>query len=94
MPCVSLQRKQAVSIASAAIELTFNRMTQNNPWGKDLLTVGASSSIGWIIGAGVVSAGTAMGFATAGLLLSIPLAIVAGSVASRVAGNLYNHYAK
>ena len=43
MLCVSLQRKQAASIASVAIELTVNRVTQNNPWGRDLLTVGVGT---------------------------------------------------
>ena len=80
--------------ASAAIELTVNRVTQNNPWGKDLLTVGAGASIGWVAGASVVAAGTAMGFATAGLLLSIPFAIGAGTLASWGAGKLYNYLAK
>lgn len=43
MPCVSLQRKHVAPVAPAAIEPTVNRVTQNNPWGRDLLTVGAGT---------------------------------------------------
>ena len=65
MPSISLQRKHVAPFASAAIELTVNRVTQNNPWDKDLLTVGASTSSGWLMGAGVVTVGKAMGYGEA-----------------------------
>lgn len=81
MPCVSLQRKQAASIASAAIELTVNRVTQNNPWGRDLLTVGAGT-VAALVAGNVVS----------GLLLSFILAVVVGYKVSDFVGNKYDEY--
>lgn len=81
MPCVSLQRKQAASIVSAAIELTVNRVTQNNPWGRDLLTVGAGTVAAFIAGNLVP-----------GLLLSFSLAVVVGYKVSDFVGNKYDEY--
>lgn len=46
------------------------------------------------MGAGVVAVGKAMGFATAGIFLSIPFAIGFGILASWGAGKLYNYLAK
>ncbi|MBQ9226344.1 MAG: hypothetical protein IJ177_09190 [Fibrobacter sp.] len=81
MPCVSLQRKQAASIASVAIELTVNRVTQNNPWGRDLLTVGAGTVAAFIAG-NLVS----------GLLLSFSLAVAGGYIATQLAGSIYDRF--
>ena len=81
MPCVSLQRKQAASIASAAIELTVNRVTQNNPWGRDLLTVGV----------GAVAA-VAAGSLASGLILSFGLAVAGGCIATQLAGSIYDRF--
>ena len=81
MPCVSLQRKQAASIVSAAIELTINRVTQNNPWGRDLLTVGVGTVVGVLVG-----------FSPLSLFISIPLAVALGYAASSIAGSKYDEY--
>ena len=81
MPCVSLQRKHAASIASAAIELTVNRVTQNNPWGRDLLTVGV----------GMVAAAAA-GSLASGLILSFGLAVAGGYIATQLAGSIYDRF--
>lgn len=81
MPCVSLQRKQAASIASVAIELTVNRVTQNNPWGRDLLTVGV----------GTVAA-VAAGSLASGLILSFGLAVAGGYIATQLAGYIYDRF--
>ncbi len=81
MPCVSLQRKQAASIASVAIELTVNRLTQNNPWGRDLLTVGVETTVGLIIGAFALP-----------WFISIPLFVLFGCAASSMAGSKYDEY--
>ena len=81
MPCVSLQRKQAASIASAAIDLTVNRVTQNNPWGRDLLTVGG----------GTVAA-VAAGSLASGLILSFGLAVAGGYIATQLAGSIYDRF--
>lgn len=56
---------KTIPIASAAIELTFNRMTQNNPWGRDLLTVGVGT-VAAIVAGSLVS----------GLILSWLLLVV------------------
>lgn len=81
MPCVSLQRKQAASIASVAIELTVNRVTQHNPWGRDLLTVGV----------GTVAAAAA-GSLASGLILSFGLAVAGGYIATQLAGSVYDRF--
>lgn len=81
MPCVSLQRKQAASIVSAAIELTVNRVTQHNPWGRDLLTVGV----------GTVAA-VAAGSLASGLILSFGLAVAGGYIATQLAGSIYDRF--
>ncbi len=81
MPCVSLQRKQAASIASAAIELTVNRVTQNNPWGRDLLTVGVGT-VATIVAGSLVS----------GMVLSFVLAVAAGYIVTQLAGSIYDYF--
>lgn len=81
MPCVSLQRKQAASIASVAIEMTVNRLTQNNPWGRDLLTVGVETTVGLIIAA-----------FTLPWFISISLIVLFGCAASSMAGSKYDKY--
>lgn len=81
MSCVSLQRKQAASIASTAIELTVNRLTQNNPWGRDLLTVGVETTVSLIIAA-----------FTLPWFISIPSVILLGCVASSFVGYKYDKY--
>lgn len=81
MPCVSLQRKQAASIASAAIELTVNRVTQNNPWGRDLLTVGVGT-VAAIVAGSLVS----------GMVLSFVLAVAAGYIVTQLAGSIYDYF--
>lgn len=81
MSNVSLQRKQAIPITSAAIELTVNRVTQNNPWGRDLLTVGVGTAVGLIIGAFALP-----------WFISIPLIVLFGCAASSMAGSKYDEY--
>ena len=81
MPCVSLQRKQTAPFASAAIELMVNRVTQNNPWGRDLLTVGAGS-VAAIVAGSLVS----------GMVLSFVLAVAAGYIATQLAGSIYDYF--
>ncbi len=72
---------RAIPIASAAIELTVNRVTQNNPWGRDLLTVGA----------GTVAAAAA-GSLASGLILSFGLAVAGGYIATQLAGSIYDRF--
>lgn len=72
---------RSVPVASAAIELTFNRMTQNNPWGRDLLTVGV----------GTVAA-VAAGSLASGLILSFGLAVAGGYIATQLAGSIYDRF--
>ena len=67
--------------ASAAIELTVNRVTQNNPWGRDLLTVGV----------GTVAA-VAAGSLASGLILSFGLAVAGGYIATQLAGSIYDRF--
>ena len=71
----------AVPVASAVIDLTVNRVTQNNPWGRDLLTVGAGT-VAALVASNVVS----------GLLLSFILAVVVGYKVSDFVGNKYDEY--
>lgn len=81
MSNVSLQRKQAIPITSVAIELTVNRVTQNNPWGRDLLTVGVGTAVGLIIGAFALP-----------WFISIPLFVLFGCAVSSMAGSKYDEY--
>ena len=71
----------AVPVASAVIDLTVNRVTQNNPWGRDLLTVGV----------GTVAA-VAAGSLASGLILSFGLAVAGGYIATQLAGSIYDRF--
>ena len=72
---------RAIPIASVAIELTVNRVTQNNPWGRDLLTVGVGTAVGLIIGAFALP-----------WFISIPLIVLFGCAASSMVGSKYDEY--
>lgn len=72
---------KSIPVASAAIDLTVNRVTQNNPWGRDLLTVGAGT-VAALVAGNVVS----------GMLLSFILAVVVGYKVSDFVGNKYDEY--